>query len=143
MTPTEVASLAAAPCCPLPELLPAPPDAPPDSVQAVHVPLGGAHGAGRFMVLDAEDWRHVSRTWGCRWFLTMRPGGREYVVGTPPKRLRGDWPSVMLARLITSARRGELVQHRDGDALNLRRANLRLLDHEAARQWRRAQMALA
>jgi hypothetical protein len=95
------------------------------------------------MVLDACDWRHVRTTWGTRWFILANDKGREYVAGRPPKRRLARWTSTLLARLLTGAKPGELVRYRDGDPLNLRRANLVLLDREAARAWQRGQVVTA
>ncbi len=67
-------------------------------------------------LMDLEDWEQVR---GCSWWL--HSWTHRYVRG-----LRGG-RNVYLHRLIAGAGRGELVDHINGDPLDNRRANLRVV----------------
>lgn len=124
---------------------PAPAPSPPsDDRPFVTVPLVGKHGQGRSMTIDAEDWTKVRETWGSDWTLIPNGQGRDYV-SSSRHALRdladqpGSGDTTRLSRLLMGALRGEVVTFIDGNPLNLRRSNLRLLVGTNATDWRRAQ----
>lgn len=88
-----------------------------DPAPSVVIPLRGKHGEGHSMKLDAADWEHARRAWGEAWGRNG-PGGA--VVSLRVSGLR-------LARLLLGAWQHERIGHRDGDRLNLTRANLVLV----------------
>ncbi len=106
------------------------------TARVVLVPLRGKYGDGRAFVLDAADWPAVRDTWAGLWSLA-RTGRRFYVVGKYPP-VAGT-STAHLARWLVGAGRGDMVQYADGDTLNLRRANLRLLRGEDRTAWFRKQ----
>ena len=106
---------------------------------AVSVSLFGSRAAGRSMTLDADVWDDVSRMTK-RWVLNTNGRGLDYVrsgtrLSGSVARQPGDRPTATLARIILNARRREEVGYRNGNHLDLRRANL-WLDHpqRAAKQ---------
>lgn len=79
---------------------------------------------GHFVRVDLEDLRRLeARGKAGAWFLNGN-GGRSRFVRT---RRTGSRHLVQVARLITQAGPGEIVRYRDGDRLNLTRANLSLV----------------
>lgn len=69
---------------------------------------------GQVAVIDASDWPLVNtRSWQAS---PRRDGQGWYAVSD----------GVRMHRLLTGARPGEIVDHRDGDGLNNRRLNLRV-----------------
>lgn len=91
---------------------------------------------GYFVRVDLEDLRRLeAQGQAGAWFLNGN-GGRSRFVRT---RRAGSRHLVQVARLITQAGPGEIVRYRDGDRLNLTRANLTLVrrtQHRADRSLR-------
>ena len=100
------------------------------------VPLSGQYGAGQWMTLDADAWDSVNRLFGRDWYLSpskywkgkaisfrVRTGRRE-----PNERcIAAHFPNgvITLSRwLVNATKPQQQVTYRDGDYLNLRRANL-------------------
>ena len=70
-------------------------------------------------ILTAADFSRFSESGGSsRFHLNDNGSGRCYVRG------RFDGRKVMIARYVARATRGQIVQYRDGDPLNLRPENL-------------------
>ena len=103
-----------------------------DGVQAVSVGLSGKHGTGRFMLLDASMWEEISAAFGKRWIVERPNGGwLSYVVSgrqRPREAVEQNAKQrvLSLARYVASAQRRQRVVYRNGDRLDLRRANLAL-----------------
>jgi hypothetical protein len=112
----------------------------------VRAALHGTRGAGRFMVVDADLWPSIVSRWGSVWVLNTNGHGRDYVrrsaraVGANARQ-PGECPTATLARLITGAKRGEVVLYGDGNPLNLRRANLEVVTKSEATRRRAANRA--
>jgi hypothetical protein len=109
--------------------------------KTVNIPLFGIHGAGFYMTLDAPDWEVVKATSGERW--TRVPNGHQnprFYVTSMRRTNAQNAPGTrtFLARALTGATEGQIVTFRDGDPLNLRRANLRLMTKAEATDWKRA-----
>ncbi len=114
----------------------------PDASPIVVVPLRGKHGDGRSFVLDAADWPAIRDTWAGLWSLA-RSGRRFYVVGRYPPASAGTADTAHLARWMVGAGPGDTVVFVNGDTLDLRRNNLRLLRGEDRAAWFRANAAPA
>ena len=105
-----------------------------DGIPAVTVGLSGKHGTGRFMLLDAFMWEEVSTAFGDRWIVERPNGGWLcYVVSGRRKpstivRQNASERVLSLARYIAGAQPRQRVVWRNGDRLDLRRANLALED---------------
>ena len=85
----------------------------------IRIPLAG----GLEAVLDAADYPLVAPYTWCK-----RPvRNTTYVQASVPGD--GKRTSVLMHRLILGAKRGEIVDHIDGDGLNNRRSNLRKCSH--------------
>jgi len=79
---------------------------------------------GRFAVIDAEDFPHISQyNWRCK-----LDGNTYYAYTT--RSVKGRQRKIFMHRLILNAPRNKLVDHIDGNGLNNRKANLRLCNHK-------------
>lgn len=90
---------------------------------------------GLFATLDREDFDNLI-SWGFprRWFLNPSGTGHAYV-RFAPGRFKGSNETV--ARTLMQPGKGVIVTYRNGDRLDLRRANLLLRHGRAAGQtWR-------
>ncbi|MBL6459599.1 hypothetical protein JMJ55_30320 [Belnapia sp. T6] len=108
----------------------------------VEVGLSGAYGAGKQMILDAEDWDVASAKYGSAWSLVSNGTGRDYVrAGRAALRGAAQQPrshgNATLGRLLLDADPGEVVVYRNGNALDLSRPNLLKLSRAEAATWRR------
>jgi hypothetical protein len=72
-------------------------------------------------LIDAEDWPRIS---GFKWSVSSDGGTRMYVSTRFGKK------KTYLHRLILEAPNGRRVDHRNGDSLDNRKANLRLATHQ-------------
>jgi hypothetical protein len=77
--------------------------------------------AGHSFLIDAEDWPRIS---GFKWSVSSDGGGRMYVSTRIGKK------KIYLHRMLLNAPDGQRVDHRDGDPLDNRKANLRLATHQ-------------
>jgi hypothetical protein len=77
--------------------------------------------AGHPFLIDAEDWPRIS---GFKWYVSSDGGGRMYVYTYVDKK------KSYLHRMILEAPHGQRVDHRNGDPLDNRKANLRLATHQ-------------
>ena len=111
-----------------------------DATPVVLIPLRGKHGEGRAAVLDAEDDARLRVSTSGPWSLTSNGKGRFYVAS---RYAIGGSGTMILARWLVGARRGEVVMYHDGDPLNLRRGNLRLLRGDDLVRYQRQQAAAA
>jgi hypothetical protein len=84
-----------------------------DRSEGVAIPLGG----GVYAVVDAADADVVTQL---NWHA-MKRAHTQYAVHREP----GTHKAILMHRLLMSAVRDELIDHRDGNGLNNRRANLR------------------
>jgi hypothetical protein len=96
---------------------------------------------GRLMILDAERWPMVVDLWGPQWVL-MTSGNlmNAYVASGrvavgPLSRTKGPRPVAMLGRLLTNARKGEVVCFENGDSLDLRYKNLTVMTKKEMKHW--------
>lgn len=109
---------------------------------AMAVSLHGTYGRGKEMVLDDHDWHQIRMTVGDVWLLNANGGRTHWYVRCGAARLArlarqsGARPTASLARILVNAKRGELVLYRDGDPLNLRRANLEVVTKAEAMRRR-------
>ena len=105
-----------------------------DGLPAACVGLSGKHGTGRFMLLDASMWEEISAAFGKRWIVERPNGGwLSYVVSgrLKPREATQQNAAVRvlsLARYVAGAQPRQRVVYRNGDRLDLRRANLALED---------------
>jgi hypothetical protein len=67
--------------------------------------------------IDAEDWPRIS---GFKWYVSSDGGGRMYVYTYVDKK------KIYLHRFLLKAPNSQRVDHRNGDPLDNRKANLRL-----------------
>ena len=100
-----------------------------DGTHCVAVSLSGVHGAGREMLLNVTDWRHISETVS-PWFQVVRMSGVDYVVSSSKAaveiaRQNGrKMSSLFLARYLAQPGAGLNVGFANGDRLDCRRSNL-------------------
>jgi hypothetical protein len=73
--------------------------------------------AGHPFLIDAEDWPRIS---GFKWYVSSDGGGRMYVYTYVDKK------KIYLHRFLLKAPNSQRVDHRNGDPLDNRKANLRL-----------------
>lgn len=104
---------------------------------SISISLVGKKGAGRFALIDEADLEHVSRY---KWSLLVPnpacPHGaytQAWVIDKEDVKYR-----TTLHRLIMEAITGQLVDHINGDGLDNRRCNLRLVTREQNQRNRRA-----
>lgn len=90
-----------------------------DGVACLHVPLASGHGPATIEAADLPGVLAAGVT--LAWNLNDNGSGRRYVRAN---QMRGN--TVMVARLIMGAGPEHEAHYRDGDPLNLRRANLYL-----------------
>jgi hypothetical protein len=76
--------------------------------------------AGLPFLIDAKDWPRIS---GFKWYVSSDGGGRMYVYTYVDKK-------IYLHRFLLEAPNGQSVDHRNGDPLDNRKANLRLATHQ-------------
>jgi HNH endonuclease/AP2 domain len=76
--------------------------------------------AQKFLI-DAEDWPRIS---GFKWSVSSDGGGRMYVYTYVDKK------KIYLHRMILEAPHGQRIDHRNGNPLDNRKANLRLATHQ-------------
>ena len=109
-----------------------------DCGAAVLVALHGTRGEGLWMILDARDWHRIKTTIGDVWGINVDGTGQYFQVRCGASRVAalakqpGERPTATLARILTDAKRGEVVRYRDGNSLNLRRANLEVVSRSEA-----------
>jgi len=77
--------------------------------------------AGHPYLIDAEDWPRIS---GFKWSVSSDGGTRMYV----STRIEGK--KIYLHRFLLEAPHDQRVDHRNGDPLDNRKANLRLATHQ-------------
>ena len=98
---------------------------------AVKVSLCGKNGAGRSMLIDADDWMAVESTLGAQW-TTVRigaAGGKSYVCTGRVDAVRAagiEGNTLFLSRWLAGrlGKPGRAAFFKNGDALDLRRSNL-------------------
>jgi hypothetical protein len=91
---------------------------------------------GRRAILKRADWRRVAETYGEHWSAVPDGKGRyyarrEYIDNDGGRHL------LTLARAVMGAEDGERVEVINGDSLDCRKMNLRVLPSEAAAEQRR------
>jgi len=100
------------------------------------IPLVGAKGVGLNVIVDDNDYAAVSRY---RWSLIVPnkkcPQGRYAQAWI--RDLTGVPRRLTLHRFLLSPKSGELVDHINGDGLDNRRCNLRVVSHSQNQQNRR------
>ena len=90
---------------------------------------------GKYAIVDPEDYEELARyKWHCQGM-----GGTYYAFGN----VRNGQRRVAIHRWIVGARRGEVVDHIDGDGLNNRRANLRICSVAENTRNRRARQGVS
>jgi hypothetical protein len=77
--------------------------------------------AGHLFIIDAEDWLRISRF---KWYVSSDGGTRMYVYTYVDKK------KIYLHRMILEAPDDQRVDHRNGNPLDNRKANLRLATHQ-------------
>jgi hypothetical protein len=77
--------------------------------------------AGHPYLIDAEDWPRISEF---KWSVSSDGDGRMYVSTRIGKK------KIYLHRMLLDAPDGQRVDHRNGDPLDNRKANLRLATHQ-------------
>jgi len=77
--------------------------------------------AGHLFLIDAEDWPGIS---GYKWSVSSDGDGRMYVSTRIGKK------KIYLHRMLLDAPDDQNVDHRNGDPLDNRKANLRLATHQ-------------
>lgn len=87
---------------------------------------------GKFTMVDDEDFERVSEH---KWCASKRYGKKYYAVRG--LTIEGYQTSMSIHRLIMNAKKGQEVDHIDGDGLNNRRSNLRFCT-KAQNQMNRA-----
>jgi hypothetical protein len=108
----------------------------------VAVSLFGARGEGREVILPAADWTWIADRVSSRWVVNASGSGYLQIRCGSAKAATtalqpGERPTATLARVLTGAKRGEVVRYLDGNPFNLRRANLEVLSkaEAARRRW--------
>lgn len=97
---------------------------------AMHIPLHGAAGVGKSILVDPDDFAMVNQL---DWWCYDHPSyAKPLIVADYNDQ------SVVLSRLITGARDNQTVKHINGDPFDFRRANLRVETHKLAKIGRRS-----
>lgn len=78
---------------------------------------------GEVAIVDPQDFRRVMKH---KWCVHKH---HNVVYGQANIKIEGRWSRVLLHRFIIGAKRGEQVDHKDGNGLNCVRSNLRLCSH--------------
>lgn len=77
---------------------------------------------GKYAIVDLEDFARVS---GYKWYASIEEGGRTYGMRGGKRINKKREPHISLHRFILRAKKGEMVDHVNGNTLDNRRANLR------------------
>lgn len=90
---------------------------------------------GKSTIVDAADWPRIAAEYGRRWWVDSNGYGKFYA-----RALRRDDENnkadVTLGRAVMEARPGERVEAINGDPLDCRRTNLRLVRRRQAAEVR-------
>lgn len=91
---------------------------PPDLFNVIFIPLS----QGKFAAIDKADYPLIA---GRRWYASVTQHGARYAKSA---NYIGDYKTrpLHMHRIITAAKRGQTVDHRDNDGFNNRRGNLRV-----------------
>lgn len=107
---------------------------------AARVELSGLLGKSRAMLLDEDVWADLKWRGVTAWGLVSNGRGRWYVSSSSQIAREAQEDArvqrVSLSRLITGAKRGEVVVYLNGNPLDLRRRNLRVLPKAEARAFK-------
>ena len=99
----------------------------------VFVELSGRHGQRREMALFPNDWNRAKKI--AKWWVVAIDGtGRNFHVTSGKTQFGGmarqattTHPRLTLARVLTGAKRGQIVWYRNRNPLDLRRSNLEVI----------------
>lgn len=118
-----------------------------DGREAVRVSLGGKRGEGRFVILDADVWDGlVVPMYGAGWGVNASGKGTPYVCRSVQcfadearrgSKQRSHRAILRLHRVVAEPKPREVVLFRNGDTLDLRRANLECVTKAEAAKRRR------
>lgn len=92
---------------------------------ARQIPLSGKRGAGLFAIVDDEDYERLS---GYRWCVAYVKGRRAYA--NRGFRIGGRFQKIQMHREVLGYLGPLQVDHINGDPLDNRKANLRLVTHD-------------
>lgn len=84
---------------------------------------------GQVALVDDEDYRRIS----CRNWYAVRNEYGYYAAGTTPM-VKGMRKGLLMHRIVMCAKKGQMVDHRDGDGLNNQRYNLRFCTNSQNQQ---------
>lgn len=103
-----------------------------DGRAVAHVPLRDRkHNVIDFAIIERDDLEGLQAAGvPTPWFLNTSSSGQAYV-NAPERDHKGR--SLPVARTIIGAGKGTIVRYRDGNRLNLKRSNLYLAKHAAAK----------
>lgn len=104
---------------------------------AMRVGLFGAFGTGKSMIIETADWEAVAARHGTGWVLNGQVKAAGARTGGNAQH-HGPRPNVTLARILMDAQPGERIEYRNGDQLDVRRANLVRVQRDEAAAVRQA-----
>ena len=103
-----------------------------DGSPAVQVQLSGKRGDRLWMVLDPDVWATVSAEIGTVW-VVVQPNNCKTLRVISARQPAGQHstdtgrvPVLFLARYVVGAKKGEWLEHVNGDHLDMRRSNIRI-----------------
>jgi hypothetical protein len=106
-----------------------------DGQRALAVAMSGGKGRGKRILIDPADWTTIADHYGPVWVLNDNGGGRAYVCSAAASARyaagqTAGHPKANLARIIAGNGEpltGRAVTYLNGDLLDLRRANLKII----------------
>jgi len=90
------------------------------------IPLYGQYGHGKFALVDDEDYDELIKY---RWFgIYAKVSSNIYVVKNT--RINDKWTNRRIHQIIMQPKKGEIIDHIDGNTLNNQKSNLRICTHQ-------------
>jgi len=88
------------------------------------IALNGKHGKGKFALVDDKYYKYLMQ-----WEWSLSKTGSKYYV-TRGQTIEGVYRTYYMHREVMKAKKGNVVDHRDGDTLNNLESNLRECKHK-------------
>lgn len=82
---------------------------------------------GQYAIVDDEDFKELNKHRWCTYYNKNRD---TYIAKRNSKKVNGKQKSILMAREIIGAKKGEYVDHKNHDTLDNRKCNLRICTHQ-------------